>query len=88
MQIDPSGFTAALGAANHLNTANDVIARQGWGTETLLTCFLVFIVFAATDAQRAVSTAHLPVSVRVGCCGQSKGVAFSNDDTHKAGLKA
>ena len=72
MQIDPSGFTAALGAANHLNTANDVIARQGWGTETLLTCFLVFIVFAATDAQRAVSTAHLPVSVWVGCCGQPK----------------
>ena len=82
MQIDPSGFTAALGAANHLNTANDVIARQGWGTETLLTCFLVFIVFAATDAQRALSTAHLPVSVWLGCCSQPKGLGFRNNDIH------
>ena len=39
-----------------------MIQRQAWGVETILTCIFVIVVFAATDAQRAISTAHLPVS--------------------------
>ena len=39
-----------------------MIQRQAWGVETILTCIFVIVVFAATDAQRASSTAHLPVS--------------------------
>ena len=60
MQIDSAGYTAALGAANRLNQG--VSLASAWGFETILTCLLVFTVFAATDAQRAVKTAHLPVS--------------------------
>ncbi len=33
----------------------------GWGLETCLTFLLVFTVLAATDAERATDTAHLPV---------------------------
>ena len=43
-----------------------MIERQAWGVETILTCIFVIVVFAATDAQRAISTAHLPVSHREG----------------------
>ena len=61
MQIDSAGFTAALGAANRLNEG--VSPASAWGVEAILTCLLVFTVFAATDSQRAKDTAHLPVSL-------------------------
>lgn len=60
LQVDSAGFTAALGAANRLNQG--VSVASAWGFETILTCLLVFTVFAATDARRAKETAHLPVS--------------------------
>jgi aquaporin PIP len=59
--LDPGGYKAAAGAANQIN------AKAGFGTGTAIgfeiigTFVLVFIVFAATDAQRAVSTAPLPI---------------------------
>ena len=59
VQIDPTGFNAALGAANQL--AAGVTRRNAWGVETILTTILVFVVFAATDSERATKTAHLPV---------------------------
>ena len=58
-QVDSGGFAAALGAANRLNEG--VSLASAWGFETILTCLLVFTVFAATDAQRATKTSHLPV---------------------------
>ena len=58
-QVDPAGFAAALGAANRLNEG--VSLASAWGFETILTCLLVFTVLAATDAQRATKTSHLPV---------------------------
>ena len=63
MQIDPAGFKAALGAANRLNQG--VSLASAWGFETILTCLLVYTVFAATDTQRAKETAHLPVHLSV-----------------------
>lgn len=57
--MDSAGFAAALGAANRLNEG--VSLASAWGFETILTCLLVFTVFAATDAQRATKTSHLPV---------------------------
>lgn len=58
-QIDSNGFTAALGAANRLNTG--ITQASAWGTETVLTCILVFTVFAATDTTRSQKSAHLSV---------------------------
>ena len=60
LQVDSAGFTAAMGAANRLNQG--VSVASAWGFETILTCLLVFTVFAATDHERAKETAHLPVS--------------------------
>jgi aquaporin PIP len=55
---DRSGFNAALGAVNQLNTW--VTPAAAFGVEALLTALLVFIVFAATDDDRAEEKAHLP----------------------------
>ncbi len=63
-QIDNNGFTAALGAANRLNTG--ISQASAWGTETVLTCILVFTVFAATDTVRSQKSAHLSVRRIVG----------------------
>jgi MIP family channel proteins len=57
--IDPTGFSAALGAVNQ---RNDWVGRgNAFGIEALLTAFFVFVVFAAVDQGRAESTAHLSV---------------------------
>ncbi len=56
-QIDKYGWRAGGGGANVLHISQ----AAGWGLETILTMALVFTVFAATDAERAVDTAHLPV---------------------------
>ncbi|BDA48738.1 Aquaporin PIP2-4 [Coccomyxa sp. Obi] len=55
--VDKYGWRAAGGGANVLHISH----AAGWGLETILTMALVFTVFAATDAERAVDTAHLPV---------------------------
>ncbi|CAL8463399.1 g2933 [Coccomyxa elongata] len=55
--IDKYGWRAGGGGANVLRISQ----AAGWGLETILTMALVFTVFAATDAERAVDTAHLPV---------------------------
>ncbi|KAK9814313.1 hypothetical protein WJX72_003829 [[Myrmecia] bisecta] len=60
LACDKTGFKAALGAANHLNTANGVSEAAAWGFETILTFIFVMVIFVATDAQRS-STAHIPV---------------------------
>ena len=44
---------------------------SGWLMETLLTMTLVFVVFAATDTNRAKISTHLPVKA----CAQSRGFA-------------
>lgn len=59
MQIDTHGWRAAGGGTNALSPGMSNAA--GWGLETILTMALVFTVFAATDAERASDTAHLPV---------------------------
>ncbi|KAK9917142.1 hypothetical protein WJX75_001261 [Coccomyxa subellipsoidea] len=56
---DYKGWHAAGGGANALSSG--VSEAAGWGLETILTMALVFTVFAATDAERATDTAHLPV---------------------------
>ncbi len=63
-QIDSHGWRAAGGGTNALSAG--VSNAAGWGLETILTMALVFTVFAATDAERASDTAHLPV--RPVCC--------------------
>jgi glycerol uptake facilitator-like aquaporin len=60
LQTDYKGWHAAGGGANALSSG--VSEAAGWGLETILTMALVFTVFAATDAERATDTAHLPVS--------------------------
>jgi MIP family channel proteins len=57
--IDPTGFTAALGAFNQRNTWVNI--PEAFGTELILTALLVFIVFTATDDTRAEDMVHLPV---------------------------
>ncbi|CAL8463398.1 g2932 [Coccomyxa elongata] len=57
--IDSHGWRAAGGGTNALSAG--VSNAAGWGLETILTMALVFTVFAATDAERASDTAHLPV---------------------------
>ena len=59
VQIDHNGFKAALGASNRLNTG--INPANAWGAETILTCVLVFVVFAATDTQRSATSGHLSV---------------------------
>ena len=59
VQIDVHGWRAAGGGTNALSAG--VSNAAGWGLETILTMALVFTVFAATDAERASDTAHLPV---------------------------
>ena len=59
LQVDRSGWRAAGGGVNKLQT--EVSHAAGWGLETILTLILVFTVLAATDSQRAADTAHLPV---------------------------
>lgn len=58
-QVDKSGWRAAGGGVNKLQP--EISHAAGWGLETILTLTLVFTVLAATDSQRAVDTAHLPV---------------------------
>ena len=83
MQIDSAGYTAALGAANRL--AQGVSLASAWGFETILTCLLVFTVFAATDAQRAVKTAHLPVSAR--SVHQGREISWLSESGQPRGLR-
>lgn len=59
--LDAGGFKAAAGAANQVNTGSGATVGTALGYEIILTFVLVFVVFAATDAQRAVSTAPLSV---------------------------
>ncbi|EIE22533.1 aquaporin-like protein, partial [Coccomyxa subellipsoidea C-169] len=59
LAIDHNGFKAALGASNRLNTG--INPANAWGAETILTCVLVFVVFAATDTQRSATSGHLSV---------------------------
>lgn len=59
--LDTNGFTAAAGAANQVNAASGATVGTALGYEIILTFVLVFVIFAATDTQRAVSTAPLPV---------------------------
>lgn len=63
LQIDHNGYMAALGASNRLNTG--INPANAWAAETILTCVLVFTVFAATDTTRSSSSGHL--SVRDSC---------------------
>jgi aquaporin PIP len=56
--VDPSGFKAALGAANRLNSWADV--GTGLGAELILTAIFVFVVFAAVDQTRGAHSAHVP----------------------------
>jgi glycerol uptake facilitator-like aquaporin len=60
-QIDYHGWNAAGGGINKLSPGFGF--ASGWGLETILTMSLVFTVFAATDAERAIDTAHIPVRV-------------------------
>jgi len=57
--VDPSGFRAALGAANRRNEWASI--GSALGVEIILTALLVFVVFAAVDQARAASNAHLSV---------------------------
>ena len=59
MQIDPNGWNAAGGGTNSLSPG--ITGAAGWGLEAILTMTLVFVVYAAVDAERGANTAHLPV---------------------------
>lgn len=59
--LDPGGYKAAAGAANQVNTDSGATVGTALGYEIILTFCLVFVIFAATDAKRAVSTAPLPI---------------------------
>ena len=59
MQFDRAGWHAAGGGVNALSPG--LSGAAGWLLECLLTCTLVFVVLAATDANRSRITAHLPV---------------------------
>lgn len=59
--LDPSGYKAAGGASNQLNGDANISVGTGMGYEIVMTFVLVFVVFAATDGQRAVSTVPLPI---------------------------
>ncbi|KAK9904092.1 hypothetical protein WJX75_004416 [Coccomyxa subellipsoidea] len=59
LAIDHIGYMAALGASNRLNTG--INPANAWAAETILTCVLVFTVFAATDTTRSSSSGHLSV---------------------------
>lgn len=59
--LDPGGFKAAAGAANQVNVGSGATIGSALGYEIILTFVLVFVVFAATDTQRGLSTAPLPV---------------------------
>jgi glycerol uptake facilitator-like aquaporin len=54
-----------------LTVCDNFTQASGWLMETLLTMTLVFVVFAATDSNRAKISTHLPV----GACMQSGGCA-------------
>lgn len=69
-QIDQTGWVACGGGVNRLQP--EMHHGSGWGLETTLTFLLVFTVLAATDAQRATDTAHLPVSPSTPCDETSK----------------
>lgn len=84
-QIDNNGWRAAGGGANALSKGFS--AAAGWGLETILTMALVFTVFAATDAERASDTSHLPVGISCqSCCYRSACLVFDevalSPDTH------
>lgn len=51
-----------------------LVQASGWLMETLLTMTLVFVVFAATDSNRAKISTHLPVSGCTNCrdCAKSQ----------------
>jgi hypothetical protein len=59
LQIDPNGWNAAGGGTNSLSPG--ITGAAGWGLEAILTMTLVFVVYAAVDAERGANTAHLPV---------------------------
>lgn len=59
--LDPGGYKAAAGAANQINYDAGFSTGAAIGFEIIGTFVLVFVVFAATDAQRSVSTAPLPI---------------------------
>lgn len=59
LAVDPSGFRAALGASNRLNSWANI--GTALGAELLLTAIFVFVVFAAVDQRRGASSAHLPI---------------------------
>ncbi len=60
--VDEVGYDAAGGGAN---AVNPFITKSGaWLMETILTFSLVLVVFAATDKNRAINTAHLPVRIQ------------------------
>lgn len=57
--VDRSGWNAAGGGVNALSPG--LSGASGWLLECLLTFALVFVVLAATDANRSLVTAHIPV---------------------------
>jgi len=59
--LDPGGYKAAGGAANQVNKGSGATVGTALGYEIILTFVLVFVVFAATDAKRSISTAPLPI---------------------------
>jgi MIP family channel proteins len=57
--VDRTGWHASTGGTNRLLPG--ISKASGWLMETLLTMTLVFVVFAATDTNRAKISTHLPV---------------------------
>jgi hypothetical protein len=60
------------------------VQASGWLMETLLTMTLVFVVFAATDTNRAKISTHLPV----GACVESRDLAIRGPNRQTSRLTA